>query len=236
MNAGPMADIAFLLLIFFLVTTTMDTDRGILKQLPPPMEDMPPPEVHDRNVFKVKVNARDQLLVEDEVMKIGDLKEEAKKFWTNPMKREDLPEQKQITKQKCEEKILDLKGNMKKAKKLGKDKELAAMKRDLKLWKERKKAVDLIGPFQTVPKDALISLRNDRGTSYDRYIQVHNELAAALRELRNEFIRSHPAFSDFDSYDELKPNQKVEHQKYVKAIRQKYPQRVSEAEPTKAGE
>ena len=56
-NAGSMADIAFLLLIFFLVTTTMDTDVGILRLLPPIVEDMTPPDkVKQRNIYEVLVN------------------------------------------------------------------------------------------------------------------------------------------------------------------------------------
>ena len=84
-NAGSMADIAFLLLIFFLVTTTMDVDTGLTRKLPPPLEDptMDPPEVKQRNVFQVLVNANDELLVEGEPMLVSNLREEAKKihYW-----------------------------------------------------------------------------------------------------------------------------------------------------------
>ncbi|MFO7978961.1 MAG: proton-conducting transporter membrane subunit, partial [Bacteroidales bacterium] len=61
-----MADIAFLLLIFFLVTTTMDVDSGIIRMLPPPIDPNapPPPPVNERNVFVVLVDAQDRLLVE----------------------------------------------------------------------------------------------------------------------------------------------------------------------------
>lgn len=227
-----MADIAFLLLIFFLVTTTMDTDKGILRQLPPPVKQPENlPQITERNLFKVKVNRQDQLLVEDEIMKISELKERTKDFYTNPMRSEKLPKQVTITRKKCNKKITELKGKLERA-----TKNKQAVKRELKVWKERKKAVELFnGSFKTLPKDALISLRNDRGTSYDMYIQVQNELTAALNELRNEFIRTHPAFPDkFKSQKDFKPNEVEAHRKYVKALRQKYPQRISEAEPTDA--
>ena len=97
-NAGSMADIAFLLLVFFLVTTTMDSDLGMLRKLPPTLPpDMPkPPPIKDRNVFVVLANANDQLLVEGELMDITQLKEAAKEFIENPMNRETLPEKKQV--------------------------------------------------------------------------------------------------------------------------------------------
>jgi len=80
-NAGSMADIAFLLLIFWLVTTTIDSDEGIKRQLPPPITDeIDPPPVRERNVFVVLVNANDDLLVEGDELKIGRLKQKAKDF------------------------------------------------------------------------------------------------------------------------------------------------------------
>ncbi len=230
MNAGPMADIAFLLLIFFLVTTTMDMDEGIMRQLPPPTDEVDPPDVTERNVFKVKVNRQDQLLVEEELMELSQLKEKTKRFYTNPRNSKKFPELQVVTMKKCKQKISNLESKLAQADEGNKQ----PVKMELKKWKERKKAVELMGKFETIPKDALISLRNDRGTSYDMYIQVQNELAAAINELRNELVKNHPAFQRFDSHDELDPSN-PEHQKYIKAVRQKFPQRISEAEPTEVG-
>ncbi len=83
-NAGSMADIAFLLLIFFLVTTTMNVDSGVSKKLsekPPP--DYKPPVIKEKNIFEVNINRNNELLVEDERMDIKDLKEAAIKFIDN---------------------------------------------------------------------------------------------------------------------------------------------------------
>jgi len=84
-NAGSMADIAFLLLIFYLVTTTMDTDKGINRKLPPFDEELiqDPPPIKERNIFTVLVNSNDQLLVEDEYLEIGQLREKAMEFIDN---------------------------------------------------------------------------------------------------------------------------------------------------------
>lgn len=83
-NAGSMADIAFLLLIFFLVTTTIETDSGISRKLPPiqPPEEAPP-EIKQKNIFTVLVNSNNELLVEDERMELKDLREAAKEFLDN---------------------------------------------------------------------------------------------------------------------------------------------------------
>src|SRR5512133_256540 len=94
LNTGSTADIAFLLLIFFLVTTTFDTDKGIVRMLPPMQEEQQKNEqkVKERNVFVVLVNAKDQLLVEGEPLDIRLLKERTKEFLLNPTNSPNLPE------------------------------------------------------------------------------------------------------------------------------------------------
>lgn len=92
-NAGSMADIAFLLLIFFLVTTTIAEDKGVLVKLPP-WSDEPPPEMklNTRNVYSVLVNAQNQLLVRGVPMEIKNLKNNTKLFISNPNNQEDMSE------------------------------------------------------------------------------------------------------------------------------------------------
>lgn len=168
-NAGSMADIAFLLLIFFLVTTTIDTDKGIALRLPPLPEDEQEQQsnVKERNVLKILVNRFDDLLVEGERTDIKQLKRITKEFIDNPYKKEEYAE---------------------------------------------------------APQKAIISLKNDRGTSYSLYLSVHNELKAAYNELRNEM-----AMRDFGKkYDDLdKDKQKI--------IQNYYKQVISEAEPENIG-
>ena len=92
-NAGSMADIAFLLLIFFLVTTTIAEDKGVLVKLPPWSNE--PPEItqlNERNVYSILVNANDQLLVRGEPKNIKDLREDTKGFIMNPEGRSDMAE------------------------------------------------------------------------------------------------------------------------------------------------
>ena len=75
-NAGSMADIAFLLLIFFLVTTTMDVDTGILKRLPEKNSNPPEIDVHEKNVFEIHINSANELLIEGkQTIKIENLRQ-----------------------------------------------------------------------------------------------------------------------------------------------------------------
>ncbi len=182
-NAGSMADIAFLLLIFFLVTTTMDVDTGIIRVLPPPLpKDMPePPKVKDRNIMKILVNSSDKLLVNGEPGDIRNLRGEVKDFMDIHEGDASYPE---VEYKKIE------------------------------------------GFKEEVPTSkGIISLKNDRGTSYAMYIKVQNELAAAFRELRDGLANE--KFGR--NYDDLV----IEEQK--KAIEKAIPLRISEAEPEDIG-
>ncbi len=98
-NAGSQADIAFLLLIFFLVATTMNTDTGIARMLPPmPPEDQQQEEVKvkERNLFLVFINGRGDIMAgasgKQEPIDLSQLKERAKEFIVNPMDDPNLPE------------------------------------------------------------------------------------------------------------------------------------------------
>ncbi len=187
-NAGSMADIAFLLLIFFLVATTMDVDSGLSRKLPPmPESDQQETnsEINERNVLIVLVNKDDQLMVEGEVMDIKDLREKTKEFITNPNNDEDLPE---------------------------------FVEKEIPL-------------FGIVPvSKQVISLQNDKGTTYGMYLRVQNELIAAYNELRNEL-----SLQKFGKkYDDLDLDNPVELEK-ADAIKDIYPQSISEAEPKQIG-
>ena len=95
-NSSSTADIAFMLLIFFLTTTSMDTDKGLARRLPPP----PDPNVKQnddlkvkvRNVLQVRINKDNQLMVGSEYMEVSQLKAKAKEFIANPNDDANLPE------------------------------------------------------------------------------------------------------------------------------------------------
>ena len=137
-NAGSMADIAFLLLIFFLVTTTIEKDSGINRKLPPMEESDEDVVIKQKNIFTVLLNGKDQLLVEDELMELKDLRAAAVEFLDN-----------------------------------GGDGSCNYCQ-----GKKDPSSSDN-------PDKAIISLKNERETSYAAYISVQNELVAAYNVLRN---------------------------------------------------
>lgn len=91
-NGSSMADIAFLLLIFFLVTTTINVDTGIGLMLPPPLEDEEPPPIRERNLMNILVNERGQILMDEEPYQIGEVKNYLIEFIKNPTNDPDLAE------------------------------------------------------------------------------------------------------------------------------------------------
>ena len=181
-NAGSMADIAFLLLIFFLVTTTMDVDSGIIRMLPPPIDPNapPPPPVRERNVFVVLVDQFDRLLVEGQITRIEDIRNQTKDFLLNPTNDPNMSE-------------------------------------------KRLEELDHLGEVEV--SRGVISLQNDRGTSYEMYISVQNELAAAINEIRNDVSQQYFGVRFDDLRDE----------ELITAIRRAVPMQISEAEPKDIG-
>jgi len=203
-NAGSMADIAFLLLIFFLVTTTMDSDFGLLRRLPPPPENIQDEkekvEIKERNLFVVLVNANDQLLVEGGWMNVNELRGKALEFLLNAENSELLPEKELLSYKK--EKALK-EGNADEAQKID-------------------QAMRVFGDLEI--SKGIISLQNDRGTSYGMYISVQNELAAAINTLRDRFAK--------EKYGKVFDKITEDQQDLIKIV---YPVLVSEAEPKNIG-
>ena len=86
-NAGSMADIAFLLLIFFLVTTTIAEDKGVLVKLPEWTDDPLEQQVPDNNVLTVLINSADDLLVEDREVRVGQIPDLLRDHVISPLRK-----------------------------------------------------------------------------------------------------------------------------------------------------
>jgi len=187
LNTSSTADISFMLLIFFLVTTSMDTDRGLARQLPPPPEENAEVKdiiVKERNILNVRMNSAGNLMLEDmdgqKFIRLEELRAIVKDFIANPKHEENKPE----------------------------------------FHTER---LPYFGDVE-ITKNHVISVQNDRGAPYKVYFNVQHELIAAYNELRDEI--SQKQFGK--PYAELNEDQQ-------KAVRDYYPQKISEAEPKNYG-
>ena len=178
LNSASSADIAFLLLSYFLMTTTMNQDSGLQRRLPPmpaPDQEVQDQKVNRRNIIIVRINAQDRLFAGNEPMDVSRLKDKIKEFLLNPNDDPKLPE---------------------------------------------KEIKDIEGFGQYPVSKGVISLQNDRGTSYQAYIAVQNEIVKAINEIREDFCRA--------NYGKTYANLTEEQQEIA---REAVPQLISEAEP-----
>ncbi len=178
-----MADISFIVLIFFLMVTTMDKEMGLarrLPQMPDPNQKVEDTKVNRRNLLLVKVNANDRVFAGDQVIvDMSQLRDQVIEFLDNPQNKENLSE---------------------------------------------KSEKEIEGFGTCLVSKGVISLQNDRGTSYSKYIEVQNELVRAVNELRDRF-----SMANFGKkYVNLPEDQQ-------KIVRDAVPQQISEAEPKDTG-
>ena len=184
LNTSSTADISFMLLIFFLVTTSMDTDQGLGRTLPKPPEDDQlnnEIKVKERNILNIRINKDNYVMIGEDYASLGDVKERAKEFIKNENNKPNLPELKP-------------------------------------------KKIKGLGKTMMVTENHVISVQTDRGTDYGVYFMVQDALVAAYNELRDELAKQEFGYK----FEYLTDDQK-------KAIREVYPQKISEAEPKKYG-
>ena len=178
LNTQSTADIAFLLLCYFLMTSTMDQQSGLQRRLPPMPDQNQKTEdtkVNKRNIIIVKINSSDRLFAGDQLLDVSQLKDKIKEFITNPNNDPNLPE------------------------------------REMK---------NIEGYGEYPVSKGVISLQNDRGTSYRAYIAVQNELVKAINEVRDDFCKQNYG----KAYTFLTEDQQ-------KIVREAITQNISEAEP-----
>lgn len=189
-NAGSMADIAFLLLIFFLVTTTLSVDAGIARKIPPKEKTPQNIDMNERNVLEVNINKKNELFVDGKTIPLRDLKQIAINFIDNGGGLD-------INKQPC-------------------------------TWCNGLQ----IKTSSDHPTKAIISIKTDRSTNYETYINTLDALNAAYTHLRNKlavklYNRNYESLlADYKKTN----NSDLTLQEKIKLIREKYPLLVSDAE------
>jgi biopolymer transport protein ExbD len=197
-NAGSMADIAFLLLIFFLVTTTIASDKGILNILPPKQDpNVPPPDikVNERNIFAILINANNDLLVEGEYRRTPEgLDNDIKEFILNF----GAPDEEAVAL------FNSLPASL----------QSQAMRRP---------------ESSDHPGEAVVSIKTDRGTSYELYLEVFDAAKKAYFEVYGERVGL-----TADEYRALTGDDEAS-----RALQDKgkagFPMAISIAEPNKIG-
>lgn len=184
-NGSSTADIAFILLIFFLITTSMDTDKGLRRRLPPlvPKEEQQQDiEINDRNIMQLLVNRNDQIAIikktpagdKIEIISLEQLKDRAKMFIVNPQNNPLLPE-------------------------------------------KETRVIPGLKRTEWTTLACAISLKNEVETSYQRYIDVQNQLLRAYKEVWDELAKE-----EFHTeFDLLSVNKQ-------KLIVEAYPMHISE--------
>ena len=203
-----MADIAFLLLIFFLVTTQIATNKGLTLLLPPKQEDDEPIEIkqQQRNIFKIQVNSLDRLLVEDEPLDdVGQIRDMVYDFVLN----------------------FGSPGDAKKGKAKVSDKDVyETLPASMKAYIQRN-----LGSSESSdgPSEAIVSVKADRGSSYEIFIQILDELNAAYNKIYGERV----GITD-EEFRKLNRNDPRDKALYDQA-RAGIPKAISIAEPTKVG-
>lgn len=197
-NAGSMADIAFLLLIFFLVTTTMDKDQAYVRNIPKKIEVVltdPPPKVEQRNIFAIRANSRNQLMVRTELMaNPDDISDRVVEFYTTNELRNDptnnFPMYSRIS-------MIEIESQLKAAEARAEEVENTpgAMQdiidfewRKYDEWNNKKKALKLYGKSELpeIHFQAHIRIEVQQKTAYELFAKIQSELEEAIFELRDK--------------------------------------------------
>lgn len=198
-NAGSMADIAFLLLIFFLVTTTMDIDAGISRKLPEKQpDDIVPPIIKERNVFEVIINRNDDLLIENEYVEVKDVRELAKAFIDNGGgKGNPIEDLGQTEGQECD---------------------WCQGKKDPESSDHPNKAVISLKTDRSTSYGMFIQVQNELGAAYT---ELRNRLAM------EEYGMTYTDMVSQDEKNKINPSQELKDR--IKRIKTMYPEIISEA-------
>jgi biopolymer transport protein ExbD len=219
-NAGSMADIAFLLLIFFLVTTTMNFPKVLEERLPQKQDNKDePPLVRPENVLEILANKNDQILIEGQRGKIEDIKEKVLEFYIHSIGDPNWPELTPINESMVTQNIQ-------------KYKTLAAQFPDdtrftdtLSRWETKRDVITTIGPYNEISEKAMITIQLDNATSFKTYVSVLNEIMAGINELRSELCLAKFGVP----YNKIEKSKVPEDKAKVKVLRAVYPKRIMKA-------
>lgn len=195
-NAGSMADIAFLLLIFFLVTTTMDKDQALLRAIPKKVENPPPPaDIENRDICAIKANNNNQLLFRDELLENpDDISEKVIEYYRYNEGSNDLksnyPLYTRISMKEIESEMAVIEAEIDRMESTPDQSEDILKYRydQLAEWQIKYDALKLYGK-QSLPEvssQAHVRVEVQKKTNYELFAKIHTEIQEAIYTLRNE--------------------------------------------------
>jgi biopolymer transport protein ExbD len=243
-NAGSMADIAFLLLLFFLVTTTMDKDQAYLRDIPQKI-DVPPEdiEIEERNILKIEANSQNQLKVRDAYPDPSEISDLIMEFYTHSEKENDLtanyPLYSTATLELCREKMAALDEQIDAADAAGDADLVTFLISAQDEWLKKEKAIQLliaqtgITELREISKQAHIKIVVQKATTYGIYTQIHNEIQEALNTLKNKKCKE--LFGESYTYMKFRynqnPDENPDDRPKIDLIDILYPGKIIEVEP-----
>lgn len=185
-NAGSMADIAFLLLIFFLVTSEMTREAGMFQLLPEKtdIEQDPPKKIKDRNVIEVLVNNNNLVLFENELVVINDIPNLVKEMILNEGNDDKWPESRAVTKEELQKLVERNRLELEEAT----EAKRRSIEKKLRKSKLRVQALEVFGDYFR-KSSHVINMQATQGASYETYIQLKDKLKQAYTSLRNDLAR-----------------------------------------------
>lgn len=193
-NAGSMADIAFLLLIFFLVTTTMDKDTAFIRSIPKKVIVKDPVPVEERNILSIKANNQNQLMVRGEIFSDPNkISEFILKFYRTNEKDNDptnnFPMYSTATMSMIDAQLDKFDQQIEDAEKIGASNEMIEFfESSLKEWEKKKASLKLLGggELREINGQAHVRIEVQQATEYSIFAKIQTEAEEALYELRND--------------------------------------------------
>jgi biopolymer transport protein ExbD len=241
-NAGSMADIAFLLLIFFLVTTTMDRDQAYIRNIPKKiLTENEPVDVEQRNILAIRANSQNQLMVRDEMIADPNkISEKIVEFYRNNEKQNDLtnnfPMYSRVSMKVIEENIRRIEIETEDLEKQDALPEMIDFKyNQMAEWEKKKKSLQLYGSNQLpeIHFQANIRIEVQTATEYRLFAKIQTEIEEAIFTLRDD--ESKRIFNE--SYSTLKAryglDQDPADKEKLNLLEILYPARIIEVTPKK---
>ncbi|GAB5417540.1 MAG: hypothetical protein Crog4KO_08120 [Crocinitomicaceae bacterium] len=252
-NAGSMADIAFLLLIFFLVTTTMEKDTAYIRQIPKKLDVvMPPVKIEDRNICLIKANNANQLMVRDEIMEdpneISDriiefyqMNEGLTQAQTDAYIQNEnyegynFPFYSRVTKDIIDQKIDENERLLEQAEEDDDEGLITFYDKALSEWSKKKAAINTLNVDELVEIQIQSHIRVEvmQKTDYKLFAKIHSEIEEAITELRDKAAKKYfdETYTKMTKRLALDKEDKKGDKKKIEALEILYPDRIIEVRP-----